>query len=63
VTGERRFHRLAVIPGISCADTHARRVNIDKLTYAANLESLPGRRGNPHYAFEKQLHLRRPFAA
>ena len=35
-------------------DTHARVVNIDKLTYAANLDSLPGANGNPNYAFEKQ---------
>src|ERR1700756_230927 len=35
-------------------DTHARVVNLDKLTYAANLDSLPGADGNPHYAFEKQ---------
>src|SRR3954468_24636006 len=34
-------------------DTHARVVNIDKLTYAANLDSLPGAVGNPHYAFEQ----------
>jgi dTDP-D-glucose 4,6-dehydratase len=32
----------------------ARVVNIDKLTYAASLDSLAGAKGNPHYAFEKQ---------
>jgi dTDP-glucose 4,6-dehydratase len=34
-------------------DSDARVVNIDKLTYAANLDSLPGAAGNPHYAFEQ----------
>src|SRR5204862_1581318 len=34
-------------------DSHARVVNIDKLTYAANLKSLPGAPENLHYAFEK----------
>ncbi|GLR86577.1 hypothetical protein GCM10007857_32880 [Bradyrhizobium iriomotense] len=29
-------------------------VNTDKLTYVANLDSLPGAEGNPHYSFEKQ---------
>jgi len=35
-------------------DTHARVVNIDKLTYAASLDSLAGAKSNPHYAFEQQ---------
>src|ERR1700733_14306024 len=35
-------------------NTHARVVNIDKLTYAANLDSLPGAATNPHYAFERK---------
>ena len=34
-------------------DTEARVVNIDKLTYAANLNSRPGAPENPHYSFEK----------
>jgi dTDP-glucose 4,6-dehydratase len=47
-------------------DTYANVVNIDKLTYAANLESLPDAAGNPRYFFEKQcicdgLGLRRLF--
>src|SRR5689334_6093578 len=35
-------------------DTNARVVNIDKLTYAAILESIANAAGNPRYAFEKQ---------
>jgi dTDP-glucose 4,6-dehydratase len=53
VTGGAGFIGSAVIRHL-LRDTHARVVNIDKLTYAANLESLPGAVGNPHYAFEKQ---------
>jgi len=53
VTGGAGFIGSAVIRHL-LRDTHARVVNIDKLTYAANLESLPGASGNPHYAFEKQ---------
>jgi dTDP-glucose 4,6-dehydratase len=53
VTGGAGFVGSAVIRHL-LRDTHARVVNIDKLTYAANLESLPGAVGNPHYAFEKQ---------
>jgi dTDP-glucose 4,6-dehydratase len=53
VTGGAGFIGSAVIRHL-LRDTHARIVNIDKLTYAANLESLPGAVGNPHYAFEKQ---------
>jgi dTDP-glucose 4,6-dehydratase len=34
-------------------DAEARIVNIDKLTYAANLDSLPGAAGHPRYAFER----------
>jgi dTDP-glucose 4,6-dehydratase len=53
VTGGAGFIGSAVIRHL-LRETHARVVNIDKLTYAANLESLPGAVSNPHYAFEKQ---------
>ncbi|MCP3472174.1 dTDP-glucose 4,6-dehydratase [Bradyrhizobium sp. CCGUVB1N3] len=53
VTGGAGFIGSAVVRHL-LRDTHARVVNLDKLTYAANPESLPGADGNPHYAFEKQ---------
>jgi dTDP-glucose 4,6-dehydratase len=53
VTGGAGFIGSAVVRHL-LRDTHARVVNIDKLTYAANLDSLPGVATNPHYAFEKQ---------
>lgn len=53
VTGGAGFIGSAVVRHL-LRDTHARVVNLDKLTYAANLESLPGAEGNSHYAFEKQ---------
>jgi dTDP-glucose 4,6-dehydratase len=53
VTGGAGFIGSAVIRHL-LADTGARIVNIDKLTYAANLDSLPGASGNPRYAFEQQ---------
>jgi dTDP-glucose 4,6-dehydratase len=53
VTGGAGFIGSAVVRHL-LRDTHARVVNIDKLTYAASLESLSGADGNPHYAFEKQ---------
>jgi dTDP-glucose 4,6-dehydratase len=53
VTGGAGFIGSAVVRHL-LRDTHARVVNIDKLTYAANLDSLPGAEGNPHYAFEQQ---------
>ena len=53
MTGGAGFIGSAVIRHL-LADTGARVVNIDKLTYAANLESLPGPTGHPRYSFEKQ---------
>jgi dTDP-glucose 4,6-dehydratase len=53
VTGGAGFIGSAVVRHL-LRDAHARVVNIDKLTYAANLDSLPGAVGNPHYAFEQQ---------
>jgi dTDP-D-glucose 4,6-dehydratase len=53
VTGGAGFIGSAVIRHLM-ADTGARIVNIDKLTYAANLDSLPGVAGHPRYAFERQ---------
>ncbi|PSO16651.1 dTDP-glucose 4,6-dehydratase [Bradyrhizobium sp. MOS003] len=53
VTGGAGFIGSSVIRHL-LRDTHARVVNIDKLTYAANLSSLPSAPGNPHYAFEQQ---------
>jgi dTDP-glucose 4,6-dehydratase len=52
VTGGAGFIGSAVVRHL-LRDTHARVVNIDKLTYAANLVSLPGAVGNPHYVFDK----------
>jgi dTDP-glucose 4,6-dehydratase len=53
VTGGGGFIGSAVVRHL-LRDTHARVVNIDKLTYAANLGSLPGATENLNYAFEKQ---------
>ncbi len=53
VTGGAGFIGSAVIRHL-LRDTEARVVNIDKLTYAANLASLPGATENPRYAFERQ---------
>jgi dTDP-glucose 4,6-dehydratase len=53
VTGGAGFIGSAVIRHL-LADTGARVVNIDKLTYAANLESLPDAAGHPRYAFARQ---------
>lgn len=52
ITGGAGFIGSAVVRHL-LRDTHARVVNIDKLTYAANLNSLPGAPENLHYAFEK----------
>jgi dTDP-glucose 4,6-dehydratase len=53
VTGGAGFIGSAVVRHL-LRDTYARVVNIDKLTYAANLESLPGATENMNYVFEKQ---------
>ena len=53
VTGGAGFIGSAVVRHL-LRDTQARVVNIDKLTYAANLASLPGATENPRYAFERQ---------
>lgn len=50
----RGLHRFSRRPSLVARHACARVVNLDKLTYAANLESLPDAEGNPHYAFEKQ---------
>ncbi|MFH0301555.1 dTDP-glucose 4,6-dehydratase [Bradyrhizobium sp. 31Argb] len=53
VTGGAGFIGSAVVRHL-LRDTHARVVNIDKLTYAANPNSLPGAAQNLNYSFEKQ---------
>lgn len=53
VTGGAGFIGSAVIRHL-LADTGARVVNIDKLTYAANLDSMPGASGHPRYDFAQQ---------
>lgn len=53
VTGGAGFIGSAVIRHL-LADTNASVVNIDKLTYAGSLSTLPGAPENPRYAFEKQ---------
>jgi dTDP-glucose 4,6-dehydratase len=52
VTGGAGFIGSAVIRHL-LDDTEAFVVNIDKLTYAANLASIPQAAGNPRYAFRK----------
>lgn len=53
VTGGAGFIGSAAIRHL-LADTGAHVVNIDKLTYAANLDSLPGAAGHPRYVFAQQ---------
>lgn len=52
VTGGAGFIGSAVVRHL-LQDTHARVVNIDKLTYAANLDSLPDAAKNLNYTFER----------
>ncbi|KAA0677450.1 dTDP-glucose 4,6-dehydratase [Azospirillum brasilense] len=52
VTGGAGFIGSAVVRQL-LAETDSFVVNVDKLTYAANLSSLPGAAENPRYAFEK----------
>ena len=52
VTGGAGFIGSAVVRQL-LAETNVRVVNLDKLTYAANLASLPGADRNPRYAFEQ----------
>src|ERR1700749_4001388 len=53
VTGGAGFIGSAVVRHL-LQNSHARVVNIDKLSYAANLDSLPGTNENLNYAFAKQ---------
>jgi len=53
VTGGAGFIGSAMVRHL-LRDSDARVVNIDKLTYAANVASLPDAASNPRYAFEKQ---------
>ena len=52
VTGGAGFIGSAVIRHL-LDETHALVVNIDKLTYASNLDSIPQAPGHPRYAFAK----------
>lgn len=52
VTGGAGFIGSAVVRHL-LDDTAAQVVNVDKLTYAANLDSIPQAAGNPRYTFAK----------
>ena len=52
VTGGAGFIGSALIRQL-LAETDDEVVNLDKLTYAGNLDSLPGAAGNPRYCFEQ----------
>jgi dTDP-glucose 4,6-dehydratase len=51
ITGGAGFIGSAVVRHLLASSGH-NVVNVDKLTYAGNLESLPGASSNPHYRFE-----------
>ena len=55
----RRLHRLRRRAASACAIPHARVVNIDKLTYAANLASIPQARRQSALRLREGRHLRR----
>jgi dTDP-glucose 4,6-dehydratase len=57
-TGGAGFIGSAVVRHL-LRDTHARIVNIDKLTYAANIDPLPGVVGNPHLRHGRYARLHR----
>ena len=57
VTGGAGFIGSAVVRHL-LRDTHARVVNIDKLTYAANLGLLAGRRWKSALCLRAGMHLR-----
>jgi nucleoside-diphosphate-sugar epimerase len=57
VTGGAGFIGSAVVRYL-LKNTHARVVNVDKLTYAANLDSLPGGSRQPALCIRAGLHLR-----
>jgi dTDP-glucose 4,6-dehydratase len=52
VTGGAGFIGSAVCRHL-LSETGARVINLDKLTYAANLDNVPNNRDNPRYAFER----------
>src|SRR5690348_4629934 len=52
VTGGAGFIGSAVCRHLLC-ETGARVINLDKLTYAANLDNIPDSVDNPRYAFER----------
>ena len=57
VTGGAGFIGSAVIRYL-LDETQAQVVNVDKLTYAANLASIPQARGNRRYKLGEDRHLR-----
>ena len=52
ITGGAGFIGSAVVRQLLAEGVH-RVVNVDKLTYAGNLDSLPGAVAHPHYSFEQ----------
>ena len=62
VTGGAGFIGSAVVRHL-LDRTEANVVNIDKLTYAANLASIPQAVGHKRYAFRKSRHLQQKAVA